>query len=77
MTTKTAEYLVTYTVPAESRLQALMKAGSLLRSAVRVVGEAETQRVNLVWWDVTFCLAEDYEVDHPADATVESEYARP
>jgi len=78
MATKTAEYLVTYTVPATSRLYALMSAGEMLRKSVRVVGEAETRQVNPVWWEVTFLLAEDYEVaDHPADATVESEYARP
>lgn len=104
--TKTTEYLVTYTVPATSRLHALMSAGQMLRKTVRVVGEAETHQVNPVWWEVTFLLAEDYEVsdpihethsddpsegpsrsecptcmaaftDHPAEATVETEYARP
>lgn len=77
MATQTTQYLVSYTVPATSRLHALMSAGQMLRKAVRVVGEAETVQLNPVWWEVTFLLAEDYEVDHPADATVESEYARP
>ena len=74
MTTTT--YFLSYSVLADSRLEAIMKAGAMLRSAVRVVGEAEAEQGIPGWWDVTFLVAEDYP-DHPADATVESEYARP
>lgn len=75
MTTKTDTYFLTYTVAALTRLGALMTAGGMLRKDVRLIGEAEAVQVNDVWWDVTMLVAEDY--DHPADATVESEYARP
>lgn len=69
--TQTTTYLVTYSVLADGRLAAIMKAGALLRSAVRVVGEAEAEQGTPGWWDVTFLLSEEYEpfVDHSPEAT--------
>ena len=72
MTTQTTEYLLSYSVLADSRLEALMKAGAMLRASVRIVGEAEAEQGVPGWWDVTFLVAEDYP-DHAPDATYATE----
>lgn len=72
--TRTTTYFLSYSVLADGRLEALMKAGAMLRTGVRIVGEAEAEQGVPGWWDVTFLVAEDYEfVDHAPDATYATE----
>lgn len=84
----TIEYPLHYPILADSRLEAIMVAGSKLRTGVRVIELVECEQSLPGWWDVRFTVAEDIGADdppepewdlndHPADATVESEYARP
>jgi len=70
--TQTTTYFLTYTVLADSRLEALMKAGAMLRTNVRMVGQAEAEQGVPGWWDVTFLVAEEYP-DHAPDATFATE----
>jgi hypothetical protein len=70
--TQTTTYFLTYTVLADSRLAALMKAGAMLRTNVRMVGQAEAEQGVPGWWDVTFLVAEEYP-DHAPDATFATE----
>ena len=67
MATETTQYFLNYSVLADSRLEALMKAGQMLRQNVRIVGEAEAEQSIPGWWDVVFLVAEDYEVPESAD----------
>lgn len=68
-------YTIPYEVPATSRLEALFAASGLLRTGVRVVDVLSNEPTVPGWYEVKLAVEEDAP-DHPADATVESEYAR-
>ncbi len=61
----TIEYPITYTVLADGRREALMKAGAMLRKKVHTVGVAEAEQSIPGWWSVTLNVEEDLGADDP------------
>ena len=62
---KTLEYQLTYSILADSRLEAIMRAGAMLRTGVRVVGVAEAEQSLPGWWAVVLDVAEDVGANDP------------
>ncbi len=61
----TIEYQLTYSILADSRLEAIMRAGAKLRTGLRVEGVAEAEQSIPGWWSVTLNVAEDLGADDP------------
>lgn len=58
-------YRLTYTVLADSRLQAIFKADALLRTGVTVVALVECEQGVPGWWDVVLDVEEAREPVRP------------
>lgn len=52
-------YIVRYDVLADSRLEAIQKACSMLRSGVKVNGIVEAEQSTPGWWSVALHVSED------------------
>lgn len=86
-TPRTISYDLTYTVVAVSKLDAILKAGQMFRTAIRGVEMVSAIEKLPGWWEVTWTVEEDLgspepewpgdlpNPDHAPDATAESEYA--
>ncbi len=55
---RTIAYRITYNVLADSRLDAILKAGAKLRTGVRVVELVECEQGVPGWWDVVLLVEE-------------------
>lgn len=55
---RTITYRLPYMVIADSRLEAITKAGELLRTTVRVLELVEAEQGVPGWYDVTFLVEE-------------------
>ncbi len=57
--TRTVSYVLTYDILADSRLEAITKAGGMLRVNVKVRELVECEQALPGWWSVVMYVEED------------------